>query len=80
MSIKDNWDGVYNAVSPNPVNQNKIMELILRNLHKPYFIPNIPKWDLQIILGEMGQILVSSHWVSSNKVLKNGYVFVFWNR
>jgi len=42
-SIENKWDGVYNAVSPNPVNQNKIMELILRNLHKPYFIPNIPK-------------------------------------
>ena len=75
LSIKDNWDGVYNAVSPNPVNQNKMMELISRNLHKPYFMPNIPKWVLQVILGEMSQILVSSHWVSSNKVLKNGYVF-----
>jgi NAD dependent epimerase/dehydratase family enzyme len=77
LSIKDNWYGVYNAVSPNPVNQNKMMELISRNLHKPYFMPNIPKWVLQIILGEMSQILVPSHWVSSSKVLKNGYVFVF---
>ena len=77
LSIKDKWEGIYNTVSPNSVSQNKMMELISRNLHKPYFMPNIPKWVLQVILGEMSQILVLSHWVSSNKVLKNGYVFKY---
>lgn len=77
LSIKDKWEGIYNTVSPNSVSQNKMMELISRNLNRPYFIPNIPSFVLQIIFGEMSKILISSHWVSSDKVLKKGYVFKY---
>ena len=77
LSIKDKWEGIYNTVSPNSVSQNKMMELISRNLNRPYFMPNIPSFVLKIIFGEMSKILISSHWVSSDKVLKKGYVFKY---
>ena len=77
LSIKDKWEGIYNTVSPNSVSQNKMMELISRNLNRPYFMPNIPSFVLQIIFGEMSKILVSSHRVSSEKVLQKGYVFKY---
>ncbi len=77
LSIKDKWDGIYNAVSPQPINQNKMMELISKTLNRPYIMPNIPSFVLQIIFGEMSKILISSHRVSSEKVLQKGYIFKY---
>ena len=77
LSIKDKWDGIYNAVSPQPINQNKMMKLISKTLNRPYIMPNIPSFVLQIIFGEMSKILISSHRVSSEKVLQKGYVFKY---
>ena len=36
LSIKDKWDGIYNAVSPQPINQNKMMELISKGIINQY--------------------------------------------
>ena len=77
LSIKDKWDGIYNAVSPQPINQNKMMELISKTLNRPYIMPNIPSFVLQIIFGEMSKILISSHRVSSEKISQKGYVFKY---
>ncbi|MAU58985.1 MAG: TIGR01777 family protein [Flavobacteriaceae bacterium] len=77
LSIKDKWDGIYNAVSPQPINQNKMMELISRTLNRPYIMPNIPSFFLNVIFGEMSSILISSHRVSSEKVLQKGFVFKY---
>ena len=77
FSIENKLDGIYNAVSPKPVNQNKMMQIISKILKRPYFFPNIPKYILKLFLGEMSQIIISSHWVSSNKIVKKGYVFMF---
>ena len=77
FSIESKLDGIYNAVSPKPINQNKMMQIISKILKRPYFFPNIPKYVLKLFLGEMSQIIISSHWVSSNKIVKKGYVFIF---
>ncbi len=77
LSIKDKWDGIYNAVSPQPINQNKMMELISKTLNRPYIMPNIPSFVLQIIFGEMSKVLISSHRVSSEKISQKGYVFKY---
>ena len=71
--------GIYNAVSPQPVSQNQMMRLISKTLRRPYFLPNIPENILKLFLGEMGQIIISSHWVSCDKIVKKGYVFMFPN-
>lgn len=77
FSIENKLDGIYNAVSPKPVNQNKMMRIISKILKRPYFFPNIPKYILKLFLGEMSQIIISSHWVSCDKIVKKGYVFMF---
>ena len=77
FSIENKLEGIYNAVSPKPVNQDQMMRLISKILKRPYFFPNIPEYILKLVLGEMSQILISSHWVSCDKILKKGYVFMF---
>ena len=77
FSIENKLEGIYNAVSPNPVNQNQMMRLISKILKRPYLFPNISEYILKLFLGEMSQIIISSHWVSCDKILKKGYVFIF---
>ncbi|MGV3458876.1 MAG: TIGR01777 family oxidoreductase [Flavobacterium sp.] len=67
--------GAYNAVAPYPVSQNTLMESIAKVLDKPHFMPNIPKFVLELILGEMHILLLSSQNVSARKILDEGFQF-----
>ncbi|OYQ38117.1 TIGR01777 family protein [Flavobacterium cyanobacteriorum] len=73
--INNNLEGVYNAVSPYPVSNNTLMENIARVLNKPYFMPNVPKFMLELILGEMHTLLLASQNVSAKKIIAQGYQF-----
>ena len=70
-------EGVYNAVAPNPVSQTHFISALATALNRPYFLPPIPKFVLQLILSEMSSLVLDSHWVSAQKVLDKGYHFVF---
>ena len=70
-------DGIYNAVAPHPVtNENMTME-IAKVLKRPLWLPNIPKFAMKMILGEMHILLFTSQSVSALKVLNQGYQFKF---
>lgn len=73
--LKMGLDGVFNAVSPYPVSNNVLMKTIARVLKKPYFLPNIPKFVMSAVLGEMHNLLFSSQNVSARKILGEGYQF-----
>jgi uncharacterized protein (TIGR01777 family) len=70
-------EGVYNAVAPHPVNNAGLMKTIAKVLNKPFFMPNVPKFMLQAVLGEMHQILLSSQNVSARKIIGEGYQFKY---
>jgi len=69
--------GVYNAVSPNSVSQNKFIKSCGEILSKPIWLPNIPKLVLKLFLGEMSTILIDSQRVSSSKIEEKGFLFEF---
>lgn len=74
---KSSLHGTYNAVAPNPVTNEQLMQEIARILHKPYFMPNVPRFMLNAILGEMHLLLVSSQHVSADKIINAGYQFKY---
>jgi uncharacterized protein (TIGR01777 family) len=76
-AILDEWDGVFNAVAPNPINQTKLMSAISHALKKPYFLPPIPAFLIKILAGEMSDLVLDSHWITSNKLIDHGYSFQF---
>lgn len=76
---ENNLKGVFNGVSPNPVTNNRLVKEIAKILEKPLFLPNIPKFVMQTILGEMSYILFASQRVSSKKIEKEGFVFEYQN-
>ncbi len=76
-AIDQQWEGVFNAVAPNPVSQYQLMAALSRALKRPYFLPPIPSFLIKLGAGEMSDLVLDSHWVSTQKVLDQGYKFQF---
>lgn len=75
--LKNGLEGVYNAVAPYPVDNNTLMKTIAKVLKRPYFLPNIPRFVLSAVLGEMHMLLFTSQNVSARKILNAGYQFKY---
>lgn len=75
--LKNELEGVYNAVAPYPVTNNVLMKKIADALGKPYFMPNVPKFVLELVLGEMSALLFASQNVSAKKIIGQGYQFKY---
>ena len=73
----DEARGVYNAVSPNPVNNREMVRTIGKVLHRPVFLPPVPGIVLKLILGEMAIMVLYGSRVSAEKILLTGYRFRF---
>ncbi|MGB3145096.1 MAG: TIGR01777 family oxidoreductase [Maribacter sp.] len=76
---KNELEGVFNGVAPNPVTNNRLIKEIAHTLQKPLFLPNIPKIAMHTLLGDMAYILFASQRVSSKKIEEHGYVFDYSN-
>ncbi len=70
-------EGIYNGVSPYPVTNAVLTNAIAKTLDKPLFLPNIPKFVMKLILGEMHQLLFSSQHVSCRKLLDENLQFKY---
>ena len=75
--LDNNLKGVYNAVSPYPITNEELTKAIAKTINKPLFLPNVPKFMLNLLLGEMHIILTSSQNVSCRKILDDGFQFHF---
>ncbi len=75
--IANKRNGVYNGVSPYPVTNLVLTKTIAKILNKPLFLPNIPKFVMKFTLGEMHQLLYSSQYVSSRKLLDEDFQFKY---
>ncbi len=69
--------GVYNVVGPNDVTNKEITESIAKVLHRPRFLPRVPKTALKLALGEMAIIVLTSHKVSNDKIAATGYTYYY---
>ncbi|MGB5819735.1 MAG: TIGR01777 family oxidoreductase [Saonia sp.] len=77
--LENDLQGIFNGVAPNPVTNSKLTKEIANVLDKPLFLPNIPKFVMKALLGEMSHILFASQRVSSKKIEKEGFVFDYQN-
>ncbi|WP_242206597.1 TIGR01777 family oxidoreductase [Aestuariivivens insulae] len=65
--------GVYNGVAPNPVTNKELIKVIAKQLKRPIILPNIPRFFMKLLLGEMHILLFESQRVSSKKVENKGF-------
>lgn len=73
----ENFTGVYNMVSPNPVTNTQLTKAIAKQLHRPLWAPNVPAFVLKLLMGEMGTIVLGSTKVSAQKIEGEGFKFKF---
>jgi len=70
--------GIFNAVSPHPVNNKTMMLTIARILRGRFFIPiPVPAFVLKLMLGEMSIEVLKSATASSKKAEDAGFAFRF---
>lgn len=77
--LKNQFEGIYNAVAPNPVQNKKMTKMIAAKMDNPLWLPNIPAFALKLLLGEMSILVLEGQLVSSQKLEKLGYQFKFYN-
>jgi uncharacterized protein (TIGR01777 family) len=70
-------NGVYNAVSPDPVTNKELTKKAAKIMGKPLFIPDIPAFAIRLALGEMATMILGSCRASANKIIEAGYNFKF---
>jgi hypothetical protein len=69
--------GPINCTAPEPVRNKEMTEIIGRTLNKPTFLPPVTPFFVKMILGEFGDVLLKGQRVMPDKLLKNGFVFLF---
>lgn len=70
-------NGIYNAVSPEPLTNREFTKILSQVLHRPFFLPAVPAMLLKLILGEKAITVTGGQRVSCKKILNAGFAFQF---
>lgn len=71
------WEGVYNAVSPQPISQNDFAKTLSKAMRRPYFLPTVPSSLIRLVAGEMSVLVFNSQQVSAKKIQQKGFEFTY---
>lgn len=77
--LNNSLSGIYNAVSPNPVTNKRMVQILANHYDKSTWLPKVPECMLRLILGEMAAVILESQLVSSEKLIEAGFHFQFVN-
>jgi uncharacterized protein (TIGR01777 family) len=70
--------GIYNAVAPKPVSNRELTLCLAREQKGPFFVPvHVPTFALKLALGELSVEILKSTTVSSDKIRKSGFDFMY---
>lgn len=73
----ENLEGVYNMVAPLPVTNMQMSHAVAKQLHRPFWAPNVPAFLIKLLFGEMSLVVLGSTRVSSQKIEDSGYNFAY---
>ncbi len=79
FAFQNKSEGVFNGVAPNPVSNEELTKTAAKILKRPLILPNIPKFIMKLVLGEMHILLFESQRVSSQKIEDKGFDFTYPN-
>lgn len=72
----DNYEGVLNAVSPNPVRNVTFSKILAKVLNRPNLFA-VPKFVLKLMLGESASMVLHSQKVFPEKLIQNDFEFKY---
>jgi len=67
--------GVFNAVGPQPATNQEVIEAAAVALNKPLWLPPVPGFVLNALLGELAVLVLNGSRVSARKVMQAGFQF-----
>ncbi|MET0244074.1 MAG: TIGR01777 family oxidoreductase [Flavitalea sp.] len=74
----DEVSGVYNSVAPKPVSSKELTITIAKFLKGSFYIPiNVPVFVLKIMLGDRSIEILKSATVSTDKMHRQGFTFLY---
>eukprot|EP00276_Gloeochaete_wittrockiana_P015613 CAMPEP_0184340530 /NCGR_PEP_ID=MMETSP1089-20130417/9205_1 /TAXON_ID=38269 ORGANISM="Gloeochaete wittrockiana, Strain SAG46.84" /NCGR_SAMPLE_ID=MMETSP1089 /ASSEMBLY_ACC=CAM_ASM_000445 /LENGTH=371 /DNA_ID=CAMNT_0026668385 /DNA_START=18 /DNA_END=1133 /DNA_ORIENTATION=- len=68
--------GVYNATAPNPVRMNTLCTALGNSMSRPSWMP-VPKFALELLLGEGAQTVLEGQQVLPKRTLSSGFSFKY---
>lgn len=77
--LRQGTEGVINAVAPSPVSNSYMTKRIAEQLKKELWAPKVPRFVLQIVLGQMATLALDGQLVHSNRLKDQGFKFQFIN-
>ena len=69
--------GPFNASAPEHITHDMLMSVIARQKKLPVFLPRIPEWLLNIVLGEMSVVLTTGSRISPQRLIHSGFQFMY---
>lgn len=76
MIVNDNYNGIVNAVSPNPITNSDFTKAISKVMKRPAIAP-VPEFALKLILGESAALVLNSQKVMPEVANSNAFDFMF---
>ena len=77
--VEANLAGIYNGVASNPVTNQELTKALAESIDKSLFLPNVPKFAIKLVLGEMAAITLESQYLLNDKIKNTGFEFEFEN-
>jgi uncharacterized protein (TIGR01777 family) len=78
-ALESNISGAYNATADIQCTNKEFSKALSKALNRPFFLPNIPKFVLQILFGEMSILLFQERNLSNQKIKSTGFTFKYSN-
>ena len=79
-AIKESgMSGSFNATAPQSVTHAEFIKVLGRVMKKPVFPIPVPGFVLKTVLGEMSDVVLKGNRVSSEKLMKTGFKFLYTN-
>lgn len=73
----DELEGIFNMSTPNPLTNQQLTKAIAKKLNRPLILPHVPAFVLKTLFGEMSLVVLGSTRMDVQKIIDNGYGFVF---
>lgn len=67
----------FNAVAPVYITNQELTSAIAKLINRKILLPNIPKFVMKVLFGEMSIVLLEGSKVSAEKIIKHGFEFKY---
>ncbi|WP_128545723.1 TIGR01777 family oxidoreductase [Larkinella soli] len=64
----ESWQGIFNAVGPEPVTNQALTRQIATVLHKPLILPKVPGFAIRLVFGELASAVLGGNYVLNKRI------------